>query len=75
MRAVHPYVAAEGWNSSAEFSARPEDGFYQLLNLNADFSVNDWINEVSKSKTVIISDTLLALTISPSTILEKSESL
>ena len=45
MRAVHPYVAAEGWNSSAEFSARPEDGFYQLLNLNADFSVNDWINE------------------------------
>lgn len=44
MRAVHPYIAAEGWNSSAEFSARPEDGFYQLLDLNADFSVNDWIN-------------------------------
>jgi hypothetical protein len=43
MRAVHPYIAAEGWNSSAEFSARPEDGFYRLLDLNADFSVNDWI--------------------------------
>ena len=44
MWAVHPYVAAEGWNSSAEFSAPPEAGFYQLLDLNEDFSVNKWIN-------------------------------
>jgi energy-coupling factor transporter ATP-binding protein EcfA2 len=43
MRAVHPYIAAEGWNCSAEFSVNSMDGFYQLLNLNKHFSVDDWI--------------------------------
>ena len=43
MWAVHPYVAAEGWNCSAEFSINSMNGFYQLLNLNRYFSVDDWI--------------------------------
>ena len=50
MRAVHPYIAAEGWNCSAEFSVNSMDGFYQLLNLNKYFSVDDWINsELSRA--------------------------
>ena len=50
MWAVHPYVAAEGWNCSAEFSINSMNGFYQLLNLNRYFSVDDWIKtELSRA--------------------------
>lgn len=43
MRADHPYIAAEGWNCSAEFSINSDDGFYQLLDLSEQFSVDDWV--------------------------------